>query len=665
MQPHAIFPPQDELIEDDGVSNHSGNRPFADIVRARLSRRTVVKGGLGAATAFMTPTVLAKGLDGGTENFFAPVETGPLMDFTPVTLADAAASDGRLPLISPDYEYQVLIPWGTPIKAGIPEYDGDPATRPTADQQANQIGIGHDGMWFFPETAGRRQSNTSGTLCINHEFGNNFHVLGKAQPESLEDVRLSQHAHGVSVVALENVGGRWQVKGSSRNRRIHVNTPVTFSGPVADSIVGRDLLQLDRGETKGTVNNCSSGYTPWGTYLTCEENFNGYFGNGTVQAYADAFLQDAAAENPGATESEIAGIAAARLNEVFSGLATEEQLRYGFSVAGFGYGWERFDERFDLATNNGEDNRFGWVVEIDPNDGSQVPVKRTALGRFKHEGAEVTVAGNGKAVVYMGDDERFDYIYKYVSADAWQTMVANGVSPLDDGKLYVARFYEGGVGEWLELTIDNPVLADRFQDQAEVLIYARVAADLLGATPMDRPEWTSVAPDGYCYCTLTNNSRRTEPDAANPLAPNGDGHIIRWRDTDQFAGTVFEWDIFLFAQDTHGTEESFADPDGIWADPDGRLFIETDGGQKDGLQNQLLVSDTRTGEIRRLLTGVNGDEITGLTVTPDRKTLFCNTQHPGNGDPGATNFPAEDGSGKIPRDCTFVVRRRDGGIVGS
>ncbi|HCO61572.1 MAG TPA: phosphatase, partial [Porticoccaceae bacterium] len=191
----------------------------------------------------------------------------------------------------------------------------------------------------------------------------------------------------------------------------------------------------------------------------------------------------------------------------------------------------------------------------------------------------------------------------------------------------------------------------------------------LEATPMDRPEWISVAPNRDVYCTLTNNSRRNEPNAANPLAPNADGHIIRWHDSHRHVGTSFKWDIFVFAKDTHGTEQSFSDPDGIWIDPDGRLFVETDGGQKDGLNNQCLVVDTRSdnpaGEMKRLFTGVTGDEITGLTTTPDRRTLFINTQHPGNGDPSLTNFPAPEDGVTIPRDCTFVITRKNGGIVGS
>ena len=285
--------------------------------------------------------------------------------------------------------------------------------------------------------------------------------------------------------------------------------------------------------------------------------------------------------------------------------------------------------------------------------------------RFKHAGVAITEGRGKRVVAYMGDDERFDYIYKFVSEDNWKKMRRAGKSPLDHGTLYVAKFNDDGTGEWLPLSIDNPALAARFADQAEVLTFARMAADVLGATPMDRPEWTTVAPNGDVYCTLTNNSRRTVADAANPMAPNPDGHIIRWRDADHHVGTTFTWDIFLIAADTHGTEDSFASPDGLWADPDGRLFIQTDGGQKDGLNNQMLVADTMTGELRRPFTGVSGDEITGITVTPDRRTMFINTQHPGEGDPTITNFPAELDGVTVPRDCTIVITRKNGGIIGS
>lgn len=613
------------MRDDEKTSNPSGNRPFTEVLEVNLSRRKILAGGLAsAASAFLSTPALSLADSGSLTGRNKHLAIGKLLDFQPVKVAHGS---GPLPSISADYEYQTLISWGEKLYPSAPAraYDGNPGARPTADDQKHLIGIGHDGMHFFPEQG---QSNSKGMLCINHEFGENAHVLGKADPESLEDVRLSQHAHGVSVVALENRDGSWRTIDSPHARRIHVNTPVTFSGPAA----GHPLLQNEaRNPFLGTVNNCSDGQTPWGTYLSCEENFDNYFGA------------------TGAWDK------------------TEARKRYGFEANGSGYGWHNFDPRFDLSRPDyrNESNRFGWVVEIDPDDGSQVPVKRTALGRFKHEGAAVTVGRGGRVVVYMGDDERFDYIYKFVSDDDWKSMRARGLSPLDHGKLYVARFNDNGTGDWLELTRDNEVLARKFSDQGEMLTYARLAADALGATPMDRPEWASVAPNGEVYCTLTKNSERAETDAANPLAPNPDGHIIKWLDNDQHTGTRFAWDIFLFAHETHGTEETFTAPDGLWADPDGRLFIQTDGDQKDGLNNQMLVADTRTGELRRLFTGVTGDEITGITVTPDRRTMFINTQHPGNGNPALTNFPAPQGSGKIPRDTTFVIRRKDGGIVGS
>lgn len=626
---------KDELQydNDNEISNPTDNRPFEDILQASLGRRKVLMGGMGlAAASFVAAPSLASA---GHRHW---PERKPLIGFTPVALEDGS---GAMPSISADYEYDVMIPWGEPLEPSGPAFSWPPK----AADQAKQIGIGHDGMAYFPidqkEWAlfgnkfnrgnKHRRGNRHGMLAINHEFGGNHHVLGKSAPESLEEVRTSQHAHGVSIVEIKQGRNKWRQVESKNARRIHVNTPVTFSGPAA----GHALLQTPAGNIPlGTVNNCSSGATPWGTYLTCEENFNGYFG---------------------ATNKE----------QTWS--PTESHNRYGFSRGGFGYGWEKFDARFDLSNPDyrNEENRFGWVVEIDPFDATQTPVKRTALGRVKHEGATSVIGHNGRAVVYMGDDQRFDYIYKFVSADHYKKMLAAGKSPLDEGVLYVARFNEDGSGDWLPLTLDNADLAARFADMGELLVNTRIAADIVGATPMDRPEWTTVAPNGDVYCTLTNNSRRTEADAANPLAPNPDGHIIRWHDADEHTGTTFKWDIFLIAETTHGTEESFASPDGLWADPDGRLFIQTDGGQKDGLNNQMLVADTTTGKLSRLLTGVYGDEITGIAVTPDRCTMFVNTQHPGNGDPSVTNFPAPQDGVTVPRDCTIVITKKDGGIIGS
>lgn len=619
------------MNHDDGISNKSNNRPFADVLNAHISRRKVLAGGLAmAASSFFAGSGLAFAAPlpwaGRPERGGPHAQGEPLMDFTPVPVAEGS---GPWPSISPDYEFHVLIPWGEPLEPGGPAF----SYPPTAADQAQQIGIGHDGMSYFPLRHGKfgRGGDDHGLLCINHEFGGNRHVLGKPAPTSLEDVRVSQHAHGVSVVEIKKIGGQWRQLRSHRARRIHVNTPVSFSGPVA----GHGLLQTPNGNVPlGTVNNCANGETPWGTYLTCEENFNGYFG---------------------------------ATNQQTTWAPSEAQARYGFSAGGFGYGWETFDRRFDLSDADyiNEENRFGWIVEIDPMDATRTPVKRTALGRFKHEGIALTLGRGGRVVGYMGDDERFDYIYKFVSDDNWRAMRAQGRSPLDHGRLYVAKFHDDGSGEWLELSIDNPALAAKFADQAEVLTFARLAADIVGATPMDRPEWTTVAPNGDVYCTLTNNSRRDTATGPNPQAPNPDGHIIKWHDSDDHLGTTFQWEIFLIASDSHGTEDSYSDPDGLWADPDGRLFIQTDGGQKDGLNNQMLVADTATGELRRLLTGVSGDEITGIAVTPDRRTMFVNTQHPGNGDPSLTNFPAPFDGVTVPRDSTLVITRKDGGVIGS
>jgi len=660
-------------------SNSSGNRTFADVFQVYSSRRRVLQGGLAlAATAFLAPAFGAGPAEAKRRGHRS------LVGFEPVPIEPFPAGyDGTFPAISSDYHFDIILPWGDPIEPSGPAY-----SQPMdAANQTRQIGIGHDGMWYFPlrdprmkrygwEEARERDpwrgprlgfgpGNRRGVLCLNHEFGRNTHVLGKPFPTSLEDVRLSQHAHGVSVIELEKKGGRfgqWRPVESQLSRRVHVNTPVRFSGPAA----GHPLLENPIGNVPlGTVNNCSMGYTPWGTYLTCEENFNGYFG----------------ANDPAWVRSEL-------------------QTRYGFSANGFGYGWHVFDKRFDLSDPDfqNEANRFGWVVEIDPMDPTDVPVKRTALGRFKHEGSTVHVGEGGRVVVYQGDDERWDYIYKFVSEDDWRDMRAAGRSPLDHGTLYVARFEDDGSGEWLELSMNVPELAAEFTDMAELLVQTRRAADLVGATPMDRPEWITVAPDGTVYCTLTNNSERvddgvqflrghtvdTGPDGPNPIAepvgsPNGqgnqDGHIVRWVEKDGFTGLRFEWEIFVIARDTHaaGDPRTFSDPDGLWADPDGRIFIQTDGGQKKGLQDQMLVVDPASWDpndpaaldIRRIFLGVANDEITGIAVTPDRRTMFINVQHAGDGDPTRTNFPERFDGVTIPRDATIVITRKDGGIVGS
>ena len=608
--------PEDELIQ--GATNTSTNKPFSKILEASASRRALVKGGLTAAAfGFIGPALRAQ-----TPNPIVETRLG-LTDFTPLNRVDAK---GPWPKISEDYQFDVLVPWGEPLDETEPEfnYPIDP------DDQVYQIGNGHDGMWFFPDPD-PALANEQGILAINHEFASNAVVIGKGTPENLSDVRASQHTHGVSIVGIRKVDDKWQTYKIGSSRRIHVNTPVRFSGPAED----HELLQTENGNPPlGTVNNCGSGATPWGTYLTCEENFHGYFG---------------ATHDP----------------EVWS--PSELQSNYGFSENGFGYGWHLFDKRFDLSNPGyrNEENRFGWVVEIDPFDGDDVPVKRTALGRFRHEAACVVIGQNRRTVVYMGDDSQFQYIYKFVSDGDEALLRALGASPLDTGTLYAARFDDDNTGEWLPLSLENDKLSGEFNSLAEIMIDTRRAAELAEATPMDRPEWSSIGPDGYVYFACTNNSSRTAVTKANPEAPNRDGHIIRFRDAEHHTGLTFDWDVFLIASDTHGTEESFSDPDCIYIDPDGRLFILTDGTQQAGMNNQLLVADTVSKEVKRLFSGVTGDEMTGFTMTPNRRTLFVNLQHVGNGSLGNSDFPRLDDPPVVPRDATVVITRKDGGIIGS
>ena len=669
-------PDIDESSEDLST-NTSGNRSFQEVATAHLTRRNMLQGSLAvAATSFLTPSP-SHAYGGQTD--WRPRHR-PLLDFEALTTEAATAAGGKTVTISPDYTYDTLIPWGTPIDplSGVLPYEGDPNTRPTAAEQEQMIGIGHDGMWLFPaglptvlrierrcgQTLPRWYrnfflSNRRGVLCVNHEFGRNTHVLGKPAPESLEDVRLSQAAHGVSVVTIGRARGRkWSLLPSRRNRRITVNSEVEFSGPVAhctllDNAAGNPLA--------GTVNNCGSGPTPWGTYITCEENFNLYFGSNREDGTFGGFdpIQD------------------------------ESYGRYGFSATGAGYDWHKYDPRFDLSNPDyaNESNRFGWCVEIDPFNPNKKPVKRTALGRFKHEAAAVKELDDGRVAVYMGDDQRGDYCYKYESNRPWRRY-RRGQSPLDDGKLYVARFTEDdsddgkGKGQWIELTCTNPdIAAAGLTTQELVLTYTRLAADAVGATPMDRPEWSTIGTDGQVFWTLTNNSAKDAGQGAvsevNPVFNNRDGYIIS---TVDLSPTEFEWSMFILARNTRPTDpetgdpndldyaayatpadggaNTFSDPDAAYADPFGRLYIGTDGGQPEGLQDQLVVFDSATGEYRRLLMGVNSDEITGLAATPDHETLFTNSQHPGNGDPTATNFPAPDDGVTIPRDATIVIQRK-------
>lgn len=643
---------------DDEIVNHEGTDHFDEIAARRYSRRAVMTGGIVGAAAFLAGGRLLLGASPAAAKSGAPAWAGgggagrgPLLGFEPVPLGF-----GDEVVVPAGYTARAFIPWGTPLLGSYPDFvPGENS----ADEQAQQVGMHHDGMHFFPFEGGPMGSRR-GLLVVNHEYTDEGYLhTGQVQDDewleasksswTAEMVRKSQSAHGVSVVKIErDANGEWQVVRSHWNRRITANTPMTFSGPAA----GHRLLRTSadpRGTTPlGTFNNCANGATPWGTYLTCEENFNGYF-----------------RVEEGAYDEEHAA-----LNE-----------RYG--VGGDRNNWATHDERFVVTPDDpNEPNRFGWVVEIDPFDETSTPVKRTALGRLKHEGAFVHVTKGGRVVVYQGDDQAGEYIYKFVSSGNWRSLRARGRSPLDEGTLYVAKFNDDGTGVWIPLVHGTGALTTEngFADQGDVLVKARLAATAVGATPMDRPEWTAVDPTtGTVYCTLTNNtSSSKKANSANPRTPNKWGHIIRWNeDGGDHASTTFQWDLFVLAgpgRDSDTPDGStvlasaaFGSPDGLWVDPDGRVWIQTDGSQPGGANDQMVVADPNTVDaegapvVKRFFTGVKNGEVTGITMTPDQTTLFVNIQHPGEG--GGSTWPS--GNGGIPRSATVVITKDDGGVIGS
>lgn len=657
MTPHSHSDVSEDFDADDYPSNPSTARHFSDIVESRLSRRSVLTGGILGATAFLTtgiataPRAAATPGRGKQPDRRRPGSTR--LGYEPVPLGygdEVVVPDG--------YSVTPFIPWGAALLAGAsPFVPGTPplvANGNTAEDQAKQFGSDHDGMHYFPLARGRRGSER-GLLVLNHENTDEgyLHTATPVAPDpstyTLEMVRKSQNAHGVAVAEIErSATGRWEVVPSARNRRVTANTPMSFSGPARGNELVTTSTDPAGTSPAGTINNCSHGHTPWNTYLACEENFNGYF----------------RVDDQGQYEAEDA----------------ELQARYG--VGGDSNNWATNDDRFVVSTAEpNEPNRFGWVVEIDPFDPGSTPVKRTALGRQKHEGAYVHTSRGGRVVVYMGDDQVNEYAYKFVSSGNWRSMRARGISPLDEGTLYVAVFSDDGTGTWLPLVHgQNGLTAQNgFADQGEVLVKTRLAADFVGATPMDRPEWTSVDPNtGTAYLTLTNNtSAAKEENAANPRKPNRSGHIIRWQEGGgDHAATTFAWDLFLIAGTGRGTgdgstikpEDGFGSPDGLWVDPDSRVWIQTDGTQPAGANDQMLAADPfRADEqgapqIKRFLTSVVNAEVTGVITTPDQRTMFVNIQHPGAG--GGSTWPHDDGI-TVPRSATVVITKDDGGVIGS
>jgi len=631
--------PKDFAAMED--SNRSSSPSIHEI--SLSSRRQVLQGGLATAVAGLLAPLAGSATPG----------TGrPLLGFKGVAVSTADAVS-----VPEGYIAEVIAAWGEPLglAAGSPAFKDDASN--SAAEQELQMGMHHDGLRFFP-----LPSSTHGLLVMNHEYTDD----GLLHPDGMktwtaEKVRKAQAAHGVSVVEVAPQGGRWQLVRPSRwARRVTARTPMALSGPAAGHPLLRTAGDPAGRHVLGTFNNCASGMTPWGSYLSGEENFIGYFSG---------------PEQPSAHER-----------------------RWGLRKGGYGYRWHEFDERFDATRHPNEPNRFGWVVEIDPYDPGSTPVKRTALGRAAHEGATVAVTRSGRAVVYSGEDARFEYIYKFVSQGAIRPggMRANA-ELLDHGTLYVARFDADGSGRWLPLTHGAGPLtaANGFADPGEVLVKCRQASDALGATRMDRPEWIAVDPQGWVYCSLTNNSSRgavgqPAADAANPRANNTLGHIVRWKETGDFDAASFRWNHFVLAGDPANERadakgnikgDAFGCPDGLCVDGRGVLWIQTDMstsamGKGDLARlgnNMMLAADPRSGEVRRFLVGPVGCEVTGATVAPDGRTMFVNIQHPGESpsersDPAnprrSSNWPDFRPNGR-PRSATVVIRKADGGLIGT
>ncbi|KNZ32752.1 MAG: phosphatase [Methylibium sp. NZG] len=623
----------DAFSHDDADLNTSGNPSFNEVLDSRVSRRSMLRGGVGtAATAVLGSWTLA-GCGGSDDP--APVAPAPVppasttidtLSFTPVpkSIADTV-------LVPTGYTATPIYALGDPLTATTPAYKNDG----TDTDFENRAGDHHDGMEYFglnaAGTARDPQGSTRGLLAMNHEATSQRDVRsyfihptgGTLNPRPAAEADKEIPIHGLSVVEVSKTGGTWgYVQGSAYNRRVTPLTPVQIAGPARGNALLKTVYSVDGTTTRGTLNNCGTGYTPWGTFLTGEENWAGYFTRG-------------AADNAARGDKSVAS-----LNRY--GRAQGAASRHGWETAGAATQYARWNISKTGTSTDGTDdyrnelNGFGYIVEMDAYDKTLPIKKRTALGRFAHESASFGKVVAGKPLaVYQGDDSRGEYIYKFVSTALWDAAdataanrIATGDKYLDNGKLYVAKFAADGTGSWIELAVGNPLIAAyatyTFADQADVLVNARLAADAVGATKMDRPEWCAVHPTtGEIYYTLTNNSnRKLEPtpaqfglDAANPRAysdsfaggaagapGNINGHIIRMAEVGgESAATAFTWDVYLFGAQADAdtakinlsaltADQDFSSPDGLWFSPTTKLcWIQTDDGAYTDVTNCMML----------------------------------------------------------------------------
>jgi len=550
--------------EDDFSANSTGNRPFLEIAEARFGRREVLKGFLAAA---------ATGAFGGTLTSKAALAAGDSSSFTFKAL-EQVIKEGHQ--VAEGYSAEVLIRWGDKVLADAPDFD---ANNQSAEAQAKQFGYNCDFLAYMPLPLGSDNSE-HGLIHSNHEYTDPQLMFANfsKDTQTAEQSRIEMMAHNGSVIEVKKEGGKWRVVANSKYaRRITLDTEMRISGPAA----GHDRMKTGYDPTGtrifGTINNCAGGKTPWGTALMAEENFQGYFAGGDPDNAPEA----------------------------------RNYKRYGVKAKGR-YPWHKTVARFDLGKEPNEPNRYGWIVEYDPYDPNSTPVKRTALGRFKHEGATSIVNKDGRVVFYLGDDQRFDYLYRFVTKGSYDPdNRAVNRDLLDQGTLSVAKFDEKTV-TWLPIVFgEGPLTPENdFHSQGDLLIETRRAADLVGGTPMDRPEDVEPNPvNGRVYVMLTNNSKRKEgqTDAVNPRHSNRYGQIVELvppggagADADH-AADVFEWNMFLMAGNKasgavyHPESQAWiSSPDNCAFDTLGRLWISTDQGSKqikDNIPDGMYATD--------------------------------------------------------------------------
>jgi uncharacterized protein len=658
---------------DDIDTNVSSNEHFSTVLEARLSRRSLLRGGAATAASALLGAIGLSGC-GGSDNDIATLPTPPVGSTPPppaeklLGFSAVSKSLADTVVVPAGYTASVLYAMGDPLTASTPAFKNDG----TDTDHENRAGDQHDGMEFFALSSTGMPSTTAadrGLLAVNHEATIDeklsaffLHPNGGTMslPRPALEVDKEMALHGLSVVEVRRNGAKWEyLKDSAFNRRVHQQTDIEISGPVRGNALVVTKYSTNGTRIRGTLNNCGTGKTPWNTYLSGEENWAGYFTRGAAD--------NAARGNDKSVVS---------LNRY--GRSQGAASRHGWETGGTEDKYARWDISRKGASLDGSDdyrnelNGMGYIVEMDAYDKTRAIKKRTALGRFAHESAVFgkPVAGQPLAV-YMGDDSRNEYIFKFVSNAVWAAAdatpldrIATGDKYLDSGKLYVAKFAADGSGQWIELSIGNPAIASyaayKFADQADVLVNARLAGDAVGATKMDRPEWCSVHPGtGEIYFTLTNNSnRRVEPsgssqaapDAANPRVytdmkgttaqvGNPNGHIIRVKEgAAGSTATSFIWDIYLFGAESGapaGTvnlsglsaDQDFSSPDGLAFTPStGICWIQTDDGAYTDVTNCMMLAGVpgRVGDGKKVT--LNYPRANGSTLSVDTYVGLAATQ---------------------------------------